>query len=289
MKLVVVTGVSGAGKTTALHALEDLDFYCADNLPMPLLPRFIELLAGRDEVQRAALVVDARSEEFLGDASAILADLRRAGHEIEILFLDAPDDVLVRRFSETRRRHPLSETNVRAGLLAEREILRTLRQEATSVVDTGTLTVHTLRTLVLEHYGRHDDRLALGFLSFGFKYGLPAEADVVLDVRFLPNPFFVEGLSPLSGKDGAVARFVLDTPDAQTFLSKAEDMLDFLVRGFEKEGKSYATIAIGCTGGRHRSVALVEELAERFARRSREGTFARLGQVGVRHRDLAKS
>jgi UPF0042 nucleotide-binding protein len=279
MKLVVVTGVSGAGKSTALRTLEDLGYYCADNLPMPLLPKFIELLAVREEVTRAALVVDARSGDFLDDTNQVLTGLRGAGHQIEVLFLDAPDDILIRRFSETRRRHPLAGNDIRNGLLAERKRLSNLRHEATTVIDTGDLTVHGLRGMVLERYGRADGNLAVSILSFGFKYGLPAEADIVLDVRFLPNPFFVEALSPLSGEDEAVRRFVLENPETQLFLSKAEELLTLCIAAFEREGKSYATVAVGCTGGRHRSVVVGTELSRRL------GT---LSNVTVRHRDIQR-
>ncbi len=279
MKLVVVTGVSGAGKSTALRTLEDLGYYCADNLPMPLLPKFIELLAVREEVTRAALVVDARSGDFLDDTSSVLAGLRAGGHSIEVLFLDAPDDVLIRRFSETRRRHPLSGNDIRAGLLAERKRLQNLRTEATTVIDTADLTVHGLRGMVLERYGRADGTLAVSLLSFGFKYGLPVEADIVLDVRFLPNPFFVEALSPLSGEDEPVRQFVLEHPETNLFLGKAEELLTLCIAAFEREGKSYATVAIGCTGGRHRSVVIAAELAHRM--RS-------LSDVRVRHRDIQR-
>ncbi|HEY0714287.1 MAG TPA: RNase adapter RapZ [Polyangia bacterium] len=280
MKVVVVTGVSGAGKSTALRALEDLGFYCADNLPMPLLPKFIELLADREEVARAALVVDARSGDFLDDSGPIMAAVRAAGHSIEVLFLDAPDEVLIRRFSETRRRHPLSGNNVREGLHAERASLSPLRQEATTVIDTRDLTVHGLRALVLERYGRSEATLAVTVLSFGFKYGLPTEADIVLDVRFLPNPFFVEGLSTLSGEDAPVQSFVLENPESQLFLGKAEELLALCLAAFEREGKSYATVAIGCTGGRHRSVVLALELGRRLKN---------ISTVSVRHRDVHRS
>jgi UPF0042 nucleotide-binding protein len=280
MKIVVVTGVSGAGKTTALRALEDLGFYCADNLPMPLLPKFIELLAVREEIARAALVVDARSGDFLEDASPVLGTLRAAGHQVDLLFLDAPDDVLIRRFSETRRRHPLSGTNIREGIAAERACLQSLRHEATQIIDTRDLTVHALRALVLERYGRAEARLGVTLLSFGFKYGLPAEADIVLDVRFLPNPFFIEGLQNLSGEDDPVRRFVLDNPETRIFLDKAEDLLSLCLAAFEREGKSYATVAIGCTGGRHRSVVLAAELGARMSEQA---------QVQVRHRDLERA
>jgi UPF0042 nucleotide-binding protein len=275
--MVVVTGVSGAGKSTALRALEDLGYYAADNLPLPLLPKFIELLSSRPEIDRAALVIDARGGDFLRDAPAILAGIREAGHGVEVLFLEASDEILIRRFSETRRRHPLSDTDIRAGLVAERQTLATLRQLADGLVDTGALTVHVLRALIQERYGRADGTLAVTLLSFGFKHGLPSEADIVLDVRFLPNPFFVPQLSALSGEDEAVARFVLQDPHTRAYVDKAEELVRLSVQGFLREGKSYATVAIGCTGGRHRSVVLAKELGRRLG-----GEFS----VSVRHRDI---
>jgi UPF0042 nucleotide-binding protein len=280
MRLVVVTGVSGAGKSTALHALEDLGFYSADNLPLPLLPKFTELLSSRPEIDRAALVADARGGDFLRDAPAVFAELRRSGHTVEVLFLEASDEILIRRFSETRRRHPLSDTDIRAGLTAERQKLAALRQEADAMVDTGALTVHVLRALIQERYGRTEGDLAVTLLSFGFKHGLPAEADIVLDVRFLPNPFFVPQLSALSGEDEAVARFVMDDPQTRAFMEKAEELLRVSVRGFVREGKSYATVAIGCTGGRHRSVAIAKELGKRLG-----AEFS----VSIRHRDFQRA
>lgn len=244
---------------------------------MPLLPKFIELLVARDEISRAALGVDVRGSEFLDDAGPVLESLRAAGHSVEVLFLDAPDEVLLRRFSETRRRHPLSGSNIREGITAERQCLSALRNQATQVVDTRDLTVHALRAMVLERYGRAEARLAVTLLSFGFKYGLPAEADIVLDVRFLPNPFFIEGLSAQTGEDEPVKRFVLDNPETQMFIAKAEELLAMSLAAFEREGKSYATVAIGCTGGRHRSVAVAGELGQRLSRES---------NVQVRHRDV---
>lgn len=280
MRLVIVTGVSGAGKSTALRALEDLEYYCADNLPLPLLPKFVELLSTRDEIGRAALVIDARGGDFLTGGAEVFDVIRRGGHALEILFLDAPDEILIRRFSETRRRHPLSATDVRAALVTERAQLAPMRQLADAVIDTGGLTVHVLRALVQERYGRTGEHLAVTLLSFGFKYGLPPEADIVLDVRFLPNPFFVEHLSALSGQDEAVRRYVLEHPDTREFIEKAETLLRLSIRGFEKEGKTYGTIGIGCTGGRHRSVALVDELARRL-----EGPAS----LSVRHRDIQRT
>jgi UPF0042 nucleotide-binding protein len=278
VKLVVITGVSGAGKTTVKSALEDLGFYCVDNLPMALLPRFIELLTGREEVTRAGLVVDARSGDFLTDTARVLADLRAAGHSIDVLFLDAPNEILLRRFSETRRPHPLHGKDIRTDIEAERNRLATLRTEATAIIDTGELNVHSLRAIVLGRYGRAEGNLAVTVMSFGFKYGLPTEADIVLDVRFLPNPFFVSSLSALSGEAEAVRTYVMERQETRLFLEKAEDLLTLCVAAFEREGKTYATIAVGCTGGRHRSVVVANELARRL------GAF----QVEVKHRDIAR-
>jgi len=279
MRLVVVTGVSGAGKSTALRTLEDLGFYAVDNLPLPLVPKLIELLASRADIDRAALGLDARGGSFLAGASSLFADLRRAGNTVEVLFLDASDEILIRRFSETRRRHPLSDTDIRTGVAAERQGLAALRQEADALVDTGALTVHVLRALIQERYGRGEGDLGVTLLSFGFKHGIPAESDIVLDVRFLPNPFFVPHLSALSGEDESVARFVLDDPAAKAFVDEAEKLIRLSVAGFQREGKSYATVAIGCTGGRHRSVTIAKELGRRLG-----GEFP----LSIRHRDIQR-
>ena len=279
MRIVVVTGVSGAGKSTALKALEDAGFYCVDNLPLPLLSTFVELLAQGGEADQAALVVDAREGEFLRGYHEAFEKLRADGHVCEILFLDASDDILVRRFSETRRKHPLSGDDLREGIGHEREILRGLREEATGVVDTGHLNVHQLKGVIQERYRRSADVLAVTLLSFGFKHGLPAEADIVLDVRFLPNPYFVETLSAATGEDAQVAAFVLDNADAREFLEKTSALLQFVLPRAEREGKAYLTVAVGCTGGRHRSVAVVQELAKGLPKRH---------PLTVRHRDLAR-
>jgi UPF0042 nucleotide-binding protein len=278
MRLVVVTGVSGAGKSTALRALEDLGFYAVDNLPLPLVPELIDLLASRPDIDRAALGVDARSGNFLEGVASVFADLRARGHSVEVLFLEASDEILIRRFSETRRRHPLSDTDIRAGVAAERRTLAGLRQEASAVVDTGALNVHVLRGLIQERYGRGEGELAVTLLSFGFKHGIPSEADVVLDVRFLPNPFFVPQLSALSGEDEAVVQFVMKDPETAGFLEDAARLLRRSVHGFRREGKSYATVAIGCTGGRHRSVAIAKELGRRLG-----DEFS----LSIRHRDIS--
>jgi UPF0042 nucleotide-binding protein len=279
MRIVVVTGMSGAGKSTALRALEDLDYYCVDNLPLPLLPRFMELLSAAHEVEKAALVIDAREKEFLQDAPAALAQLRAAGHSLEVLFLDSPDDVLVRRYQETRRRHPLSGDDLRGGIKKERQALQVLREESEAVVATGELTVHQLKGIIQERYGRVVGKLAVTLLSFGFKHGIPVEADIVLDVRFLPNPYFVEALSGSTGRDAQVAAFVMNNEDARQFLAHTRGMLEFALPRYEREGKAYLTVAVGCTGGRHRSVAVVEELSKFF-----DADYT----VTVRHRDLER-
>jgi len=279
MRIIIVTGVSGAGKSTALRALEDANFFCVDNLPLPLMNRFVELLSDAGETEQAAVGVDAREGEFLASSREVFAALRKEGHQLEVLFLDADDDVLVRRFSETRRRHPLSGDDLREGIAREREILRPLREEASAYVDTANLNVHQLKGVIHERYRRSADVLAITLLSFGFKHGLPAEADIVLDVRFLPNPYFVEALSASTGEEANVREFVLGNDDAREFLDKSQTLLEFVLPRAEREGKAYLTVAVGCTGGRHRSVAVVQELAKRLPRRH---------PLTVRHRDLAR-
>jgi UPF0042 nucleotide-binding protein len=278
MHILVVTGVSGGGKSTALRALEDIGYYCVDNLPLPLLPQFV-LLLGKTGQQKAALVIDAREGEFLAGFRQEMHELRGEGHALEILFLDASDDVLLRRFSETRRRHPLHGDDLRAAIAHERRELLPLREEAHAVVDTGALNVHQLKGVIQERYGRSGQPLALTLLSFGYKYGVPVEADLVLDVRFLPNPYFIPELSSQTGLAEPVSSYVLSQPDAQSFLAKAQDLIEFYLPRAQREGKSYVTVAIGCTGGRHRSVALVADLFNRLGTRY---------QITVRHRELGR-
>ena len=278
MRIVVVTGMSGAGKSTALKALEDLGFYCADNLPMPLLKQFVELLGQVKNLAKVALVVDARAGEFLGGFQAVFEAILAAGHTVEVLFLDAPDQVLLRRFSETRRRHPLGGDDLRKGIDEERRLLGGLHDyPGAAVVNTDGLNVHQLKGIVQERYGKREGALGSTLLSFGFKLGLPPEADVVFDVRFLPNPYFEPTLTSRTGLETEVQDFVLGSPDAEAFLGLAERMLRFTIPRYEREGKAYLTIAIGCTGGRHRSVSIVEELARRLGA---------VHSITVRHRDL---
>jgi RNase adapter protein RapZ len=280
VRVVVVTGLSGGGKSTTLRALEDLDYFCVDNLPLPLVEPCLELLAGQAEGAsgKVALGIDARQGALLASFRDTLARLRKH-HQVEVLFLDADDDLLVRRYSETRRRHPLAGDDLRAGIVRERDLLRPLRENAEAFVDTTSLNVHQLKGIIQERYGRAEGGLSVTLLSFGFKHGLPAEADLVIDVRFMPNPYFVEALSALSGLDETVAGFVLASPEAQEFMDRTADYLAYTLPRYQREGKAYLTIAVGCTGGRHRSVAVVRELAKRLQDR---------WHLIVRHRDLER-
>ncbi len=280
---VVVTGLSGSGKSTALRVLEDLGFYCVDNLPVALLARFVELWeSSREEVHRVALGIDARERLFLGGFEGAFDEIRRAGVRLEVIYLEASDEVLVRRFSETRRPHPAAVGGtVEDGIRRERDALRELREVADRIVDTSALTVHELRAALRDMLDRSSaSSLTVSLVSFGYKYGLPTDADLAFDCRFLPNPFFVEELRPKTGLDQAVADYVLKRDDTQTLLQHLRALLDFALPRYQHEGKSYLTIAIGCTGGRHRSVTLVEEL-----RRQLEATGIR---VLVRHRDVER-
>jgi UPF0042 nucleotide-binding protein len=266
-QVVILTGVSGSGKSTALRALEDAGFYCVDNLPILFLEKLLELsghTAG--EVSRIALVVDAREGRFLGEAPRIIQEVRQKGSDVQVLFLDASDDSLVRRYSETRRRHPLAgDGSVPDGISAERRALADLKVIADEVIDTTTLNVHELKRLVTRRFVAGDGaRLGVTVVSFGFRFGIPTHADMVLDVRFLPNPYFIPELKPHPGTDPRVAGFVLGQPDAKAFLERLGELFGFLLPRYRTEGKSYLTIAIGCTGGKHRSVALAGALAERL-------------------------
>jgi UPF0042 nucleotide-binding protein len=267
-QVVILTGVSGSGKSTALRALEDAGFYCVDNLPILFLEKLLELsghTAG--EVSRIALVVDAREGRFLGEAPRMIQEVRQKGTDVQVLFFDASDDSLVRRYSETRRRHPLAGEggSVPEGISAERRALSDLKSIADEVIDTTALNVHELKRLVTRRFVRGSGaRLGVTVVSFGFRFGLPTHADMVLDVRFLPNPFFIPELKPHPGTDPRVAEFVLGQPDAKAFLERLLDLFGFLLPRYRAEGKSYLTIAIGCTGGKHRSVALAGVLAERL-------------------------
>lgn len=287
-RVVIVTGMSGAGKSTALHALEDLRFYCIDNLPTPLLSDALATCE-RAGLARVALGVDVRTAEFLEGAGHLVRDLVVArGGEVTVLFLDAADDTLLRRFGETRRPHPLSPFSSRGasralldGIQLERERLASVRAQATLVIDTTGTSAQELRRRVVAAIVPEGEapHMVTRVLSFGFKYGVPVDADLVFDVRFLKNPYFEPALRPLSGLDERVSSFVLSQDEAQSLVEKLSDLLAFSVPRYEREGKAYLTIAIGCTGGRHRSVALARELGRILVERT--GL-----PIGVSHRDV---
>lgn len=277
MQIVIVTGLSGAGKSTALRALEDIEFYCVDNIPLPFVSSLVEHMAQEGDCDKLAIAIDARQRRHLSSWREQLTKLRSAGHRLDVMFLEATDEALLRRFSETRRRHPLSGDDLSEGIRRDHEVMADMRPGA-AVVDTSNLNTHQLKAIIQDRYGRVG-RLAVTFVSFGFKHGLPAEFNLVFDVRFLPNPYFDSALTHLDGRDPAVARFVLDSDEGSEMARRVEDLLRFSLPQFQKEGKLYVTIAIGCTGGRHRSVAMVEEL-----RRKLGGDW----DVLVRHRDVER-
>ncbi len=280
LRLVVVTGLSGSGKSTAIKVLEDLGFYCIDNLPVALIPRFVELWeSSQEEVRRVALGLDVRERHFAEAFPRVFDELRAQGVRLEVLYLEASDEVLVRRFSETRRPHPAAAGGgLEEGIRRERDRLRGVREIADRIIDTSALTVHELRAGLRDLVERVEtDSMAITLVSFGYKYGLPTDADLALDCRFLPNPFFVEDLRHRTGTDAAVAEYVLRRADTEEFLRRVVELLEFAIPRYQREGKSYLTIALGCTGGRHRSIVLVEELGRRLT--------ARGHRVRVRHRD----
>jgi UPF0042 nucleotide-binding protein len=284
-RFVVVTGMSGAGKSQAIRALEDLGYFCVDNLPIPLIGAFADLALSR-QVGRSAVVVDIREGRALAGFPAVYRQMKQQSPEsVRLIFLEAGDAALLRRFSETRRPHPLAAgRSVAEAIQEERRLLDPLRLLADQTLDTTALNVHELRRRILESTGgtRTAAPLTIHLVSFGFRKGVPADADMVLDVRFLPNPHFVTSLRPWSGRTARVARYVLRSPAASRFLALTTSLLRFLVPQYIAEGKSYLTLAIGCTGGQHRSVAIAEEIGKRLRRL--KGV-----EVKVRHRDVSES
>jgi len=281
-QLVLLTGLSGSGKGSVLNTFEDLGFYCVDNLPVALIPKFGELYAEGVEIERAALLVDAREGEQIEKLPGIYRQLVTE-HPATLVFIEASDEALMRRFSETRRPHPLGRgDSVAEGIREERRRMAPIRRLADVVIDTTKFNVHELRQFIIDRFQNPGRRpLLVSLVSFGYRYGIPADADLVFDVRFLPNPFFVPRLRPFSGKDPRVTRYIRSFPQTGEFLRRVESLLLYLIPHYIQEGKSYLTVALGCTGGRHRSVALAEVIRRAL---KKKGYSAK-----VVHRDLDKT
>lgn len=289
VRLVVISGMSGAGKSSALRCFEDLDFYCVDNLPPMLIPTVIDLcLRASPPVHELALAVDVRAREFLDQLDPVWQQVRRSAASARMLFLDADDAILVQRFSETRRPHPLAPRgSLEQGIGAERQLLEPVRALADDVVDTSTFNVRQLRDFLLERFGRGPRELNIAVVSFGFGRGIPDNADLVFDVRFLPNPHYIPELRALTGLDKPVRAFVESRPETSEFVDRISSLMDFLIPHYLQEGKSYLTIAFGCTGGRHRSVAVAEMVAERLRNEGFPGTVVHTHLEGDSSRPAA--
>jgi UPF0042 nucleotide-binding protein len=284
VEVAVVTGLSGAGRSTAAKCMEDLGWFVVDNLPPELISTMVELGAkAQGAVTKVAVVMDVRSRAFTDDLAAIIRDLDASGYKPRVLFLEATDDVLVRRFEQVRRGHPLQgDGRLIDGIKAERDLLGPLREDADLVLDTSTLSVHQLRAKIEDAFGTDSTTTTkVTVLSFGYKYGIPMDADLVMDVRFLPNPFWIPELKDLTGKDADVRNYVLTQEGAEEFLDRYHELLRLIGAGYRREGKRYLTLAIGCTGGKHRSVAISEELSRRLSDEDRMA-------VKVVHRDLGR-
>lgn len=281
MKVVIVSGISGSGKTTFLKALEDTGVFCVDNLPLILLQKFLEVYESTGgKIAKCAFVVDIREREFFEGGRDVLKQIKET-HEAELIFLESSDETLLRRFKETRRAHPLYATpNIQEALTREREQVRWIKNMADRVIDTSQFTTNSLRNFVIRSYGQDEKRMKINLVSFGYAHGIPAEADIVLDVRFLPNPHFVEGMRERTGLAPDVAAYVKSNELFPRFFQMLVDMFDFLIPLYEREGKSYLTLSIGCTGGRHRSVAVVSALEEQLGMMDLK--------VTVQHRDIDK-
>ncbi|WP_265459198.1 RNase adapter RapZ [Enterococcus sp. HY326] len=265
LQLVIITGMSGAGKTVAIQSFEDMGYFCVDNMPPSLIPKFWELLKESGKVHKIALVVDLRSRSFFDEIQSMLVEIENTDFiETKVLFLDASDEELVSRYKETRRAHPLAMDGlVTEGIRKERAILEDLKPKANIVIDTTTLTPRQLREKIIQEFKTSETSgFRVEMISFGFKYGLPIDADIVMDVRFLPNPHYIPELRPLTGMDKPVYDYVMSFPETETFYEKFYDLLATIMPGYIKEGKSSLTVAIGCTGGQHRSVALTERVGQ---------------------------
>lgn len=283
-KQIIITGLSGSGKSTAIDAFEDAGFFCVDNMPVALLPKFLELTTEEDtDYAGFVFVMDLREKKFLSSYPAVFETLVKKGYELEIYFLEADDAVLVRRFSQTRRHHPLDPSKSLTDCIRmEREQLKELRNTAKNIIDTSAYTVHDLKAKIFDIIKRmkHFNRMWITVMSFGFKYGIPNEADLVMDVRFLANPYFVPELQDLDGETDAVRNYVLDRDETRDFLKRYLNLIDFLIPKYEKEGKAYLTIATGCTGGKHRSVAVARKVFEHIEHQE--------NRIQIIHRDIKK-
>lgn len=286
MRFVIVTGVSGAGKTAALKMLEDVGYFCVDNLPIPLIEKFVSLMndSTGEDVRNAALGIDARSGDALDELEIVLDRMKESGYEFEILFLDADDRTLVKRYKETRRLHPLAYGGrVDDGIRLEREKMRFLKERADYIIDTSHLLTRELKQELEKIFVKNQEfhNIMVSVLSFGFKYGIPADADLVFDVRFLPNPYYLDELRPKTGLDDSVYNYVMDCDAARKFASMLEEMVTFLIPNYIKEGKTNLVIAVGCTGGKHRSVTIARELYSRISGDNKYG-------IRLEHRDIKK-
>jgi len=277
--IVIITGLSGSGKTLALRALEDSGFFCVDNLPVALIDSFVSIISRNREIKKIGIGIDIREKEFLFGIQDVLNNLRNK-YRTEIIFLEAEEDILLRRFKETRRPHPLGG-NIEEAIKIEKEHLSLLRNVADRIVDTSSFTPHQLRQFVTSLYGAKKGKKAITvvLISFGFKFGIPQSIDLLFDVRFMPNPNFVPELKPLKGTDKRVSEYIFKKPETKTFMTKIKDLLDFIIPLFIKEGKSFLTIGVGCTGGNHRSPAIVEKLARHLKRHPVD--------LNIVHRDMA--
>ncbi|MEN6488463.1 MAG: RNase adapter RapZ [Smithella sp.] len=285
MRVVIITGLSGSGKSTALRALEDIGFFCVDNLPVVLLPKLLDITTkSSPEIKQVAMVMDLRERSFLKKYEDIFSRLKEKGYKIEILFLDSSDESLLRRFSVTRRTHPLSEKgSIMDGIRLEREKLSSLKEMADQVIDSTSTNVHQLKDIVQRYFlpASENKKVIINVISFGYRYGLPADADLVFDVRFLPNPYFVEDLKDFNGQNDAVRDYVLKNEKSETFLQKVLDLMTYLIPLYDREGKVRLNVALGCTGGKHRSVVMADQLGAHFS----EMKYI----VNVTHRDISKS
>ena len=279
MELIIVTGLSGAGKSHAVNCLEDLGYYCVDNMPPRLMPDFLRLADDKGGFEKVAFVTDVRGGHFFDDLNGALAELTAAGRQYKIMFLEASTPVIVRRYKETRRSHPMAPLgDIEAGIEKEREKLASIRSKADYIIDTSDLKTAQLNAIIKRHLSAEDkDSFTLCLMSFGYKNGMPDEADWVLDVRFLPNPFYVPTLKELTGRNKKVKDYVLGNPEAERFAGRITGLILDLIPSYVREGKYHLTIAMGCTGGRHRSVVMAEAIAERLAENGRIAV--------VKHRD----